>query len=107
MAIDFRVISLGDLDLHHPKRFNRCVVRRRPGTAPERRMYAARIHGSDTSMTAVVYQGDGAKEVCMDLDNAEFSNLVFAEMAEGHCAIFTASVGQLLYFACYHRLTAS
>lgn len=42
------------------------VTRRRQGQASVRRMYSARIHGSNSVMTAAVYQGDGAEEVRSD-----------------------------------------
>jgi hypothetical protein len=41
-------------------------VSRRQGQASVRRMYSARIHGSNSIMTAAVYQGDGAEEVRSD-----------------------------------------
>ncbi|KAF8207728.1 hypothetical protein K438DRAFT_343175 [Mycena galopus ATCC 62051] len=61
---DFRMISLGDMILLDK------VVQdggyggtcRRQGQVSVRRMYSARIHGSDSIMTAAVYQGDGAEE---------------------------------------------
>jgi hypothetical protein len=42
------------------------VVRRRKGSASVRRMYSAHIHGSNSTVTAVLYQGEGAEEVRSD-----------------------------------------
>jgi hypothetical protein len=62
---DFRVVPLGDLNL--VRRIGSGVgprpEGRRRGRAFVRRMYTARIHGSQSTMIAAVYQGDGAKEV--------------------------------------------
>ncbi|KAJ6532512.1 hypothetical protein B0H19DRAFT_1187735, partial [Mycena capillaripes] len=62
--LDFRVIPLGDLNLIHPIGLSSifAVVSRRRKHATVLRMYSARIHGSRSSMTAAVYQGDGAEE---------------------------------------------
>ncbi|KAF7334933.1 hypothetical protein MVEN_02243000 [Mycena venus] len=69
---DIRMIPIGDLDLlhkiGHPRESG--LVRRRQGRSSVRRMYTARIHGSRTRMTAVLYQGDGAEE-----SSKSFSNL--------------------------------
>jgi hypothetical protein len=43
------------------------VVRRGRGRASVRRMYTAQIPGLQSSMTAVLYRGDGAEEVIFTL----------------------------------------
>ncbi|KAJ6536362.1 hypothetical protein B0H19DRAFT_384317 [Mycena capillaripes] len=61
---DFRMIALGDLNLIHKiePAGGSGVVRRRQGRATVRRMYGVRISGLHSSMTAALYQGDGAEE---------------------------------------------
>ncbi|KAJ7895566.1 hypothetical protein B0H14DRAFT_2680856, partial [Mycena olivaceomarginata] len=55
---NFRMIPMGDLDLRHE-------VRQKAGsiTTRRRRVYAARIHGSNTCMMAIIYQGYNAEEI--------------------------------------------
>jgi hypothetical protein len=64
--IDFRAIPLGDLNLLHKIGLDRgsAVVRRQRRLT--RQMYSVRLHGSQPTMTAVVYQGNGAEEVCLE-----------------------------------------
>ncbi|KAJ6576910.1 hypothetical protein DFH09DRAFT_1310926 [Mycena vulgaris] len=59
---DFRTIPMGDLDLRHEIRLNSGVVNRWDRTAPVRRVYSARIHGSKSKMTVAVYQGENAEK---------------------------------------------
>ncbi|KAJ7206878.1 hypothetical protein GGX14DRAFT_396812 [Mycena pura] len=61
---DYRVIPLGDLNLLREigLRDASGIVSRRRGQAAVRRMYSARIHGSSSTVTAIMYQGDGAEE---------------------------------------------
>jgi hypothetical protein len=67
--LDFPVIPLGELNIL--KRIGSGdgsgVVGRRRGRASVKRLYSARIHGSNSGMTAAMYQGDGAEEVRLDL----------------------------------------
>lgn len=63
--IDFRVIPLGDLNLLHASGLGDgfgIVHRQRHGTSV-RRMYSARIHGSQMGVTAAVYEGETAEQV--------------------------------------------
>ncbi|KAJ7687110.1 hypothetical protein B0H17DRAFT_1136438 [Mycena rosella] len=66
---DFRVIPLGDLDLRHEIRLNydTGIVDRRQIRGPVRQMHSARIHGSESTMTVAIYEGDNAEEVSFDL----------------------------------------
>jgi hypothetical protein len=65
--IDFRIIPIGDLNLLH--QLELCsgsgAVRRRHGRTFVRRMYSAHIQGCKSNMAVTLYQGDGAKDVCV------------------------------------------
>ncbi|KAJ7614756.1 hypothetical protein B0H17DRAFT_681910 [Mycena rosella] len=64
LLVDFRVIPLGDLDLRHEIRLNydTGIIDRRQIRGPVRRMHSARIHGSESTMTVAIYEGDKAEE---------------------------------------------
>ncbi|KAJ6576916.1 hypothetical protein DFH09DRAFT_1450478 [Mycena vulgaris] len=61
---DFRMIPMGDLDLRHEIRLDSGsgVVHYQHGRKSARRVYSARIHGSKSKMTVVIYQGENAEE---------------------------------------------
>ncbi|KAJ7632013.1 hypothetical protein B0H17DRAFT_1339772, partial [Mycena rosella] len=61
---DFRVIPLGDLDLRHEigLNYDTGIVDRRQIRGPMRRMHCARIHGSESTMTVAIYEGNKAEE---------------------------------------------
>ncbi|KAF7344250.1 hypothetical protein MVEN_01716300 [Mycena venus] len=63
---DFRMIPIGDLNLLREIRHDggSGVIDRRKRRAPVRRMYTARITGSQSAVTAVMFQGEGAEEQC-------------------------------------------
>ncbi|KAJ6449986.1 hypothetical protein C8R45DRAFT_1128491 [Mycena sanguinolenta] len=60
------MIPIGDLNFLREIRHNggSCVIDRRMRRAPMRPMYTARITGSQSIMTAVMFQGEGAEEQC-------------------------------------------
>ncbi|KAJ7037217.1 hypothetical protein C8F04DRAFT_1331610 [Mycena alexandri] len=62
---DFRMIPIGDLNLL--KEIRRAggslIVRHRKGGASMKKMYITRIPGFQSTMTAAVFQGDGAEEL--------------------------------------------
>lgn len=62
---EFHSIQLGDLDLWHEIWLDHGsgVVNRLPRTCL-RKIYAARIGGRAAAMTAAVYEGPTAEEVC-------------------------------------------
>ncbi|KAJ7687129.1 hypothetical protein B0H17DRAFT_699641 [Mycena rosella] len=62
---DFRVIPLGDLDLRHEIRLNydTGIVNHHQRRGPVRRMHSARIHGSESTMTVAIYEGDKTEGV--------------------------------------------
>ncbi|KAJ6530206.1 hypothetical protein B0H19DRAFT_1192443 [Mycena capillaripes] len=62
---DFRMISLGDLDLRREIRLESPsgTAHRRSGVVSARRVYSARLHGCNSNMTVVVYQGRNSEEV--------------------------------------------
>lgn len=64
--IDFRVIPLGDLNLLHASGLGDGfgIVHRQRHGASVRWMYSARIHGSQMGVTAAVYEGETAEQVC-------------------------------------------
>ncbi|KAF8142409.1 hypothetical protein K438DRAFT_2030104, partial [Mycena galopus ATCC 62051] len=61
---DYRRIPLGDLNLIKEMNPGGApgFVRRRKLRASVRRIYSARIHGSTSTMTVVLYQGEDAEE---------------------------------------------
>ncbi|KAJ7887313.1 hypothetical protein B0H14DRAFT_2696136 [Mycena olivaceomarginata] len=61
---DVRKISWGDIDLRRELRFNRAssIVTRHPLRAPVRRMYSAKIQGTENDMAVAVYEGGDAEE---------------------------------------------
>ncbi|KAJ7669880.1 hypothetical protein DFH06DRAFT_1293857 [Mycena polygramma] len=64
VPMDFRVIPLGDLDLLHKidRPGSKVVRRSRLGRASTRRVYAARIPGLQSKVTAAVYEGHGSEK---------------------------------------------
>ncbi|KAJ6526072.1 hypothetical protein B0H19DRAFT_1275926 [Mycena capillaripes] len=60
----FRLIPLGDIDLQREILLDHRsgVVNRQQGGRGVRRLYSAKIHGQNSSMTVAIYQGNGAKE---------------------------------------------
>ncbi|KAJ7722580.1 hypothetical protein B0H14DRAFT_2642101 [Mycena olivaceomarginata] len=62
---DYRTISIGNLNLLKEIKSvgASAVVRRRKGRAALRRMYSVRIHGSHSTMTAVLYEDEGAEQM--------------------------------------------
>jgi hypothetical protein len=65
------MIPLGDLDLRQQVGTDGplTVMRRRQGSV--RRTYSGRIHGSSLDMTVVLYQGEGAEEVLLEVSPVE------------------------------------
>ncbi|KAJ7854212.1 hypothetical protein B0H14DRAFT_2756948 [Mycena olivaceomarginata] len=61
---DFRMMPIGDLNLlkEIKRASGSLVVRRRKGRASMKKMYITRIPGFQSTMTAAVFQGDGAEE---------------------------------------------
>ncbi|KAF8214436.1 hypothetical protein K438DRAFT_1801404 [Mycena galopus ATCC 62051] len=57
---------MGDLDLKHEilQNTGSRVARRRRGQSSVRRMYSVHLHGSNSAMTAVLYQGAHAEQQC-------------------------------------------
>ncbi|KAJ7461442.1 hypothetical protein FB451DRAFT_1404676 [Mycena latifolia] len=63
LSSDFRMIPLGDLNLHNEIRLDSGVAYRRwNSTRSVRRMYSARIHGSKAPMTVALYESENAEE---------------------------------------------
>lgn len=62
---DFRMIPLGDIDLHREIRLEGHfgVVGPRHERPRVRRVYSAKIDGRKPKATVAVYQGEGAEEV--------------------------------------------
>ncbi|KAJ6619647.1 hypothetical protein B0H10DRAFT_2025491 [Mycena sp. CBHHK59/15] len=87
---DFRVIPLGDLNLLHPigHQDGSAVVRRQGGRASVRRMYNARIRGLQSSVTAAVYQGDGAEEEWRE-EISRYSNLRHPNLLQLYVIVHT------------------
>jgi hypothetical protein len=60
------MIPMGEIDLQHEIRVGNesGLVYRQPQSGHARRMYSAKVEGRRSSMTAAIYQGNGAEEVC-------------------------------------------
>ncbi|KAF8214566.1 hypothetical protein K438DRAFT_1926956 [Mycena galopus ATCC 62051] len=63
---NFRTIPMGDLDFRHEIHQNTGsrVARRCRDQNSVRRMYSVRVHGSNSAMTAVLYQGAHTEQQC-------------------------------------------
>jgi hypothetical protein len=63
------MMPIGDLNLlkEIKRASGSLVVRRRKGRASMKKMYITRIPGFQSTMTAAVFQGDGAEEVRFEL----------------------------------------
>ncbi|KAJ6563907.1 hypothetical protein B0H19DRAFT_1258435 [Mycena capillaripes] len=92
---DFRVVSLGNLDLRHEIRLEPgSAVLRRQGPVPTRQMYSARIHGSSSIMTAAVYQRSNADEQWRSIaDIRIFCNSTVQSARGVYMPLFSTTVG--------------
>ncbi|KAJ7470013.1 hypothetical protein B0H11DRAFT_1388948 [Mycena galericulata] len=92
---DFRVIPMGDLNLLRTIRQDTqsgLVHLRRERASPcTRRIYTARIHGSQTNVTAAVYEGDGAEEQWR-AEISRYSELRHPYLLQLHGIVSTGSI---------------
>jgi hypothetical protein len=91
------MIPMGDLDLRHEVRqkAGSITTRRRRVKSSESKVYAARIHGSNTCMMAIIYQGYNAEEVHFRVNQIAPRLITFTAMADRDNTIFESSVRKL------------
>ncbi|KAJ6576868.1 hypothetical protein DFH09DRAFT_1276322 [Mycena vulgaris] len=96
---DFRMIPMGDLDLREEirQRHRSGVVYRGEGRASVRRVYSARIYGSDSKMTVAVYQGKNAEEEWRE-DISQYSWLLHPNLVQLFATATSAGIHAAVFY---------